>query len=313
MANQKTVPIKIDNLSKDYRTGFFLKRVRVLGDLSLEVREGEVFGFLGPNGAGKTTTLKILMGLVYPSEGSACIWGEACTRVSVRRNVGYLPESPYFYDYLTGWELMAFYAKLYGLSDPKDRIEALMQLVGLGKTADLQLRKYSKGMLQRIGLAQALVHDPPLVILDEPMSGLDPIGRKEIRDILFRLKDRGKTVFFSTHILSDAEAICDRVGIIVGGKLRSVGALNELVSLKVRAFEVTFKNVGKESLEKARAFCSRLVEKEDQVFAWAENEEKLQSLVDLIRSEGGILLSLVPRKETLEDVFMHEIQRGKDA
>ena len=313
MASPGSLPIKIDHLSKDYRSGFLLRRVRVLDNLSLEVREGEVVGFLGPNGAGKTTTLKILMGLVYPSEGSACIWGESSTRVSVRRDVGYLPESPYFYDYLTGRELMAFYAKLYGMSDPKERIESLMQLVGLNKAAHLQLRKYSKGMLQRIGLAQALVHDPPLVILDEPMSGLDPIGRKEIRDILFRLKDRGKTVFFSTHILSDAEAICDRVGIIVRGRLRSVGALSELVSLKVRTYEVAFKKVGKDGLEKARALCSRLVEKEDEVFAWAENEEKLQALVDLIRSDGGILLSLVPRKETLEDVFMQEIERGRGA
>jgi ABC-2 type transport system ATP-binding protein len=313
MASPGSLPIKIDHLSKDYRSGFLLRRVRVLDDLSLEVREGEVFGFLGPNGAGKTTTLKILMGLVYPSEGNACIWGESSTRVSVRRDVGYLPESPYFYDYLTGRELMAFYAKLYGMSDPKERIESLMQLVGLGEAAHLQLRKYSKGMLQRIGLAQALVHDPPLVILDEPMSGLDPIGRKEIRDILFRLKDRGKTVFFSTHILSDAEAICDRVGIIARGKLRSVGALSELVSVKVHTYEVTFKKVGKDGLEKARVLCSRLVEKENEVFAWAENEEKLQALVDLIRSDGGILLSLAPRKETLEDVFMQEIKRGKDA
>jgi ABC-2 type transport system ATP-binding protein len=289
-----------------------MRKIRVLDELSLEVRRGETFGFLGPNGAGKTTTLKILMGLVYPSGGSASIWGEPCTRVSVRRHVGFLPENPYFYDYLTGWELMIFYAKLYGLSDPKGRIEALLELVDLRIAARLQLRKYSKGMLQRIGLAQALLHDPSLLVLDEPMSGLDPVGRKEIRDILFRLKDQGKTIFFSTHILSDAEAICDRVGIIVRGRLRSVGALSELVSVKVQSYEVTFKKVGKESLEKAHGFCSRLVEREGEVFAWTESEEKLQSLIDLIRSEGGHLLSLIQRKQTLEDIFMQEIERGKN-
>jgi len=289
--------------------GFFGRRTRTLNGLSLEVREGEVFGFLGPNGAGKTTTLKILMGLVYPSGGGAYLFGEPCMKTTVRQRVGYLPENPYFYDYLTSWELVSFYATLYGVKRSASRIEALLDLVGLQRAAHLPLRKCSKGMLQRVGLAQALVHDPDLIILDEPMSGLDPIGRKEVRDILFRLKELGKTIFFSTHILSDAEVICDRVGIIVGGELRSIGALDDLVDRKVSSYELAFKGISKEALERARAYCSRLLEKGSEIFAEVDSRDELNRLIDLIRAEEGVLLSLTPRKESLEDLFIHEIQR----
>ena len=205
--------------------GFWRKRPRALRPLNLTVEEGEIFGFLGPNGAGKTTTLKLLMGLVIPTGGSARILGKSIDEAEVKAQIGFLPEQPYFYDYLTAKELLEYYAQLSGVP-PKDRsrkIDAMLERVGLKDAARLQLRKFSKGMLQRVGLAQAILHDPKVVFLDEPMSGLDPMGRREVRDLIEELKQQGKTVFFSTHILSDAEALCDRVAVIHQGELRGVG------------------------------------------------------------------------------------------
>src|SRR6185369_2454541 len=219
--------IELTQLTKDYETGFLRKkRVRALDHLSLEVRRGEIFGFLGPNGAGKTTTLKLLMRLIYPTSGGARILGRAIDDVETHSRIGYLPENPYFYDYLTGRELLDYTAALFGM--PRDVIatrgQELLALVGLDSArANRQLRKYSKGMLQRIGIAQALVNDPEVVFLDEPMSGLDPIGRREVRDLLLSLREQGKTVFFSSHILSDVEALCDRAAILSRGKLHRCG------------------------------------------------------------------------------------------
>ncbi|MGH7480453.1 MAG: ABC transporter ATP-binding protein, partial [Candidatus Methylomirabilales bacterium] len=204
------VVLKTEGLTKEYRIGFWRTRVRVLHDLNLEVHQGEIFGYLGPNGAGKTTTLKLLMGLIYPTAGRASILGRDVQDVAVKAQVGFLPENPYFYDYLTGREFLHFYGQLFGLAyrDRRQRIDELLHAVGLSKAAELQLRKYSKGMLQRIGLAQALINDPQVIVLDEPTSGLDPVGRKEVRDLILDLKGKGKTVFFSTHIVPDAEMIC---------------------------------------------------------------------------------------------------------
>src|SRR5271156_4807529 len=230
MKAMSTPAIEISALTKDYSLGFWGNRTRrSLDNLSLQVEEGEVFGFLGPNGAGKTTTLKLLMGLIFPSSGSARIRGRSIDDVGMHRDIGYLPEQPYFYDYLPARELLDYYARFF-------------ERVGLSSAANDQLRKFSKGMLQRAGIAQAILHDPQVVFLDEPMSGLDPIGRREVRDIILDLRQRGRTVFFSTHILSDAEMLCDRVAVLVGGKLHGVGSPEEIVAVKVQGMEILFES-----------------------------------------------------------------------
>jgi len=233
--------IDIENLTKDYPYGFLqLKKRRSLENLTMQVQEGEVFGFLGPNGAGKSTTIKLLMRLIFPTAGSARILGKPISDIAMHRDIGYLPEQPYFYDHLSARELLNYYGQLSGVpaKGRSARVEQMLARVGLSDSAGMQLRKFSKGMLQRLGLAQAILHDPKLVFLDEPMSGLDPMGRREVRDLIQQLRHEGKTVFFSTHILSDAEALCDRVGVIHQGELRGVGAVAELTSPSRRAFNV---------------------------------------------------------------------------
>src|SRR5690242_2158018 len=239
--------IEIENLTKDYPYGFLhLKKRRSLEGLTMQVEDGEVFGFLGPNGAGKSTTIKLLVGLIFPEAGTARILGKPITDIEMHRKIGYLPEQPYFYDYLTAAEVLDYFARFHDLSaaDRRERVTKMLKKVGLETAGKIQLRKYSKGMLQRVGLAQAILHDPQVVILDEPMSGLDPIGRREVRDIILELKRDGRTILFSTHILSDAEMLCDRVGVIVGGKLRGVGAPDEIVGLKAQAMEILFEYAG---------------------------------------------------------------------
>src|SRR5512145_1429948 len=223
--------ISIDSLSKDYRVGFWRPRpYRALQDLTLEIEPGEVFGFLGPNGAGKTTTLKLLMQLIFPSSGRAEILGRPVGHVPTRQRIGYLPENPYFYDYLTAEELLEYFGQLFGYdaAERKRRVAALLDQVGIGSERRLQLRKFSKGMVQRVGIAQALINDPEVVFLDEPMSGLDPLGRRDVRALILKLRDRGCTVFFSSHVLSDAEALCSRVGILAGGRLIASGRIADL-------------------------------------------------------------------------------------
>src|SRR6201998_397251 len=235
--------IETQNLSKEYPYGFLhLKRKTSLENLTMQVEDGEVFGLLGPNGAGKSTTIKLLMGIIFPTAGSARILGKPVSDVSMHRDIGYLPEQPYFYDYLTAAEVLDYFARFHNLkaADRRERVARMLKKVGLETARKIQLRKYSKGMLQRVGLAQAILHDPRVVILDEPMSGLDPVGRREVRDIILGLKRAGKTVLFSTHILSDAEMLCDRVGVIVGGKLRGVGAPGEIVGMKAQGMEILF-------------------------------------------------------------------------
>src|SRR5947209_10528367 len=243
--------IEIENLTKEYPFGFLhLKKRTSLEGLSMQVEMGDVFGFIGPNGAGKSTTIKLLMRLIFPTAGSARILGKPISDVDMHRDIGYLPEQPYFYDYLTGAEVLDYFARFHHLtaSDRKERIERMLKKVGLETARKIQLRKYSKGMLQRVGLAQAILHDPKLVILDEPMSGLDPVGRREVRDIILELKRDGKTVLFSTHILSDAEMLCDRVGVIVGGKLRGVGAPDEIVGVQSHGMEILFECDGSDKI-----------------------------------------------------------------
>src|SRR6202790_570527 len=238
-----TAAIEIENLSKEYPHGFLhLKKRTSLQGLSMQVESGEVFGFLGPNGAGKSTTIKLLMRLIFPTSGTARILGRPISDIGMHQDIGYLPEQPYFYDYLTAAEVLDYFARFHDLSaaERRVRVDRMLKKVGLETAKKIQLRKYSKGMLQRVGLAQAILHEPESVVLDEPMSGLDPVGRREVRDIILELKKEGRTVLFSTHILSDAETLCDRVGVIVGGKLRGVGAPDEIVGMKAQGMEILF-------------------------------------------------------------------------
>src|SRR5438067_2725421 len=235
--------IEILGLEKSYSVGFWRKRPRcALRPLSLTVEQGEIFGYLGPNGAGKTTTLKLLMGLIFPSGGSARVLGLEINDPRMKAQIGYLPEQPYFYDYLTAPELLEYYCQLSGVParGRSQKIQEMLQRVGLADVGRLQLRKFSKGMLQRVGIAQAILHDPKVVFLDEPMSGLDPMGRREVRDLIQNLNDEGKTVFFSTHILSDAESLCDRVAVLHKGQLRAVGAVSALTASASNKVELTW-------------------------------------------------------------------------
>jgi ABC-2 type transport system ATP-binding protein len=234
--------ILAEALTKDYLAGFWRQTPRrSLDSLNLEVQENEVFGFLGPNGAGKTTTLKLLMNLIFPTSGRATILGRPVSDTKMHREIGFLPEQPYFYDYLTAGEMLDYYARMFGYrEDRAARVRRFLERVGLGESRDVQLRKFSKGMLQRFGLAQAIVHDPRVVFLDEPTSGLDPIGRREVRDLILELKKEGRTVFFSTHILPDAETLCDRVSVLAHGKLQGVGSVRDLFQSHVQGVEIVF-------------------------------------------------------------------------
>src|SRR6187401_1441470 len=248
--------IETHELAKDYKVGFWRPRpYRALDALTLAVEPGEVFGFLGPNGAGKTTTLKLLMQLVYPTSGTASILGRPLGDLEMKRRIGYLPENPYFYDYLTAEELLTYFASLFGYkgSDRATRVARLLDEVGLGAERRLQLRKFSKGMIQRVGLAQALINDPDVIFLDEPMSGLDPLGRRDVRDIILRLRDRGATVFFSSHILGDAEALCSRVAIVAGGRLATMGRLAEMAGYELRGWEVVVTGLGADAAARLAA------------------------------------------------------------
>ena len=303
--------IEIENLTKDYPYGFLhLKKKRSLEGLTMQVESGEVFGFLGPNGAGKSTTIKLLVGLIFPDAGTASILGKPITDIEMHRNIGYLPEQPYFYDYLTAAEVLDYFARFHDLTaaDRSERVARMLKKVGLETARKIQLRKYSKGMLQRVGLAQAILHDPKVVILDEPMSGLDPIGRREVRDIILELKREGRTVLFSTHILSDAEMLCDRVGVIVGGKLRGVGAPGEMVGMKSQGMEILFELPGGGS--SASAVVVKATKTGDR-YRLQVPEEELYAAVDQLRGAGAKILSVAQVKASLEEYFMHLIEADR--
>jgi ABC-2 type transport system ATP-binding protein len=295
--------IETENLSKEYPYGFLnLKKKTSLEDLNMQVEAGEVFGFIGPNGAGKSTTIKLLMGLIFPTAGTARILGKPVSDTEMHQEIGYLPEQPYFYDYLTAAEVLDYFARIHGLkaADRQERVQKMLKKVGLETARKIQLRKYSKGMLQRVGLAQAILHDPKLVILDEPMSGLDPLGRREVRDIILELKRDGKTVMFSTHILSDAEMLCDRVGVIVGGKLRGVGAPGQIVDIKTRGMEILF-----ELKATSDAPLLKSATRTGDRYRLHVEENELYSAVEQLRGAGARILSVSQVKETLEEFFMH--------
>jgi ABC-2 type transport system ATP-binding protein len=303
--------IEIENLTKDYPFGFLhLKKKRSLEGLTMQVESGEVFGFLGPNGAGKSTTIKLLVRLIFPDAGSARILGKPIADIEMHRDIGYLPGQPYFYDYLTAAEVLDYFARFHDLTatDRRERVSRMLQKVGLETAGKIQLRKYSKGMLQRVGLAQAILHDPKVVILDEPMSGLDPIGRREVRDIILELKREGKTVLFSTHILSDAEMLCERVGVIVGGKLRGVGAPNEIVGMKPQGMEILFELAG--SGVNAAAVIAKATTTGDR-YRMQVSEEELYGALEQLRGVGAKILSVAQIKASLEEYFMNLIEADR--
>ncbi len=305
--------IRTDDLTKHYTVGFWRPRPYVaLDGLTLQVGQGEVFGFLGPNGAGKTTTLKLLMQLIYPTSGRAEILGKPLGDVGVKRRIGYLPETPYFYDYLTAEELLNYFGALFGYApaERRRRTAALLDEVGIGKERRLQLRKFSKGMLQRVGIAQAILNDPEVVFLDEPMSGLDPLGRREMRQLILRLRDRGCAVFFSSHVLADAEALCSRVAILAGGRLAAAGRLSEILAFQARGWELIVSNLGEAPLAAARdrghvRTATRLAEGR-YALELPLSPPPEQTLAALLAA-GAALVSLTPLRDTLEDVFVRHV------
>ncbi len=300
--------IKIEGLTKEYLNKTTGKMVRAVDDLHLEVYQGEIFGFLGPNGAGKTTTIKMLLGLIFPTKGDAWIFGKPIGDVSIKRQIAYLPESPYFYEYLTGRQVLDFYARLFGIpaTERKKKVDALLDMVGLSRDGDKTLRNYSKGMLQRIGIAQALINDPVLLFLDEPTSGLDPMARIEIRDLIIRLKQEGKTVFLSSHQLLEVEMICDRVSILNRGKLLKAGRLEDL--LPSGRVEIVAENVDDGAVEKIRAMGGQVERQDGRIRVYQPDDASVNKVVDLIRSSNGVIRSLIPQRRTLEELFVATIE-----
>jgi len=298
--------IETIGLERTYSVGFWRKRPkRALHPLNLAVEEGEIFGFLGPNGAGKTTTLKLLMGLVFPTGGTARILGMEVNDPRVKAQIGYLPEQPYFYDYLTANELLEYYAQISGVAarERRPRVSAALAQVGMAESAHLQLRRFSKGMLQRVGIAQAILHEPRVIFLDEPMSGLDPIGRREVRDLIEGLKRQGRTVFFSTHILSDAEALCDRVAVVHKGELRGIGVIADLTSTVEARVEVVWQGDVPPDLRALTAECHVTGDMARAVVA----EPQLDAAIDAVRRAGLRLVSVTPIRATLEDYFVQKL------
>ncbi len=300
--------LRIEDLHKSFKTGFIPKGKKILNGISLEVNGGEIFGYLGPNGAGKTTTLKCVLGLIFPDKGKIEIFGQSNLSVRAKENIGFLPENPYFYEYLTAAEFLNFYSDLAVVKKEKKQIqiESLLKLVGLKHAARLQLRKFSRGMLQRIGMAQALINDPSLVFLDEPLAGLDPLGRKEMRDVIIRLKEEGKTVFLSSHILQDIEMICDRVAILVEGQIINQGALQDMISEQVEVTEVTISGIQTEDCEGLGECYSA---PGGRILLKVFEEEKISAVLQTVQAKKGKIHSLVPRTETLEDLFVGAVKQ----
>ncbi len=299
--------LELRDVRKSFKLGFIPKTREILKGITFSVDEGEIFGYLGPNGAGKTTTIKCILGLIFPDSGTIRLLGRPHLDPKAKERLGFLPENPYFYDYLTAAEFLDFYAQLFKI--PKDvrreRIARLLALVGMERAAGLQLRKFSRGMLQRVGLAQALINEPALVILDEPLGGLDPIGRKEVRDVILRLRDEGRTVVFTSHILQDIEMICSRVAIIVQGTLQSQGHLADLVSEKVLFTEITLSGLAAADVA---ALGQSVSAQDGRILLKVFDEARVEDVLELARSRKARIHSLVPRTRTLEDLFVDMVK-----
>ena len=302
--------LRTEGLTKHYSVGFWRKRPYVaLDHLTIQVEPGEVFGFLGPNGAGKTTTLKLLLQLIYPTAGAAWILGKPAGDLEVKRRIGYLPEHPYFYDYLTAEELLTYFASLFGITGGagRKRVAAVLDEVGIGAERRRQLRQYSKGMVQRVGIAQAILNEPELVIFDEPMSGLDPLGRREMRQLMLRLRDRGCTVFFSSHILADAEALCSRVAILARGKQVASGRMTDILAFELRGWELIVANVPPERLALVRQRATHVVELAHGRFSLELPPAAPEPILTFLTDAGATIVSLNPIRDTLEDFFVRQV------
>ena len=307
--------IETENLTKDFLVGFWRPRpYRALDGLTLSVDPGEVFGFLGPNGAGKSTTLKLLMQLIYPSAGEARILGRPAGDVAVRQRIGFLAENPYYYDYLTAEEVLTYFARLFGIrgSSATERVARVLDEVGIGAERRMRLRQFSKGMLQRVGLAQALVNDPEVLFLDEPMSGLDPLGRRQVRDLILRLRAKGTTVFFSSHILSDAETLCSRVAIMAQGRLAATGRISEMVAFQLKGWELVVSDV---SDELHAALAPKVAEirllSHGRYTLRIAPDQKPERVMAELSAAGASVESLQPVRDTLEDYFVQQVTAAK--
>ena len=302
--------IDVVDLKKTYRTPFARRKVEALRGVTFQVERGHIFGFVGPNGAGKTTAIRTLMGLIRPTGGSAKILGEKIPSRAARFKVGFLPESPYFYDYLTVSELLDLAGRLFGVPAAlrKKRADELIERVGLDRARGQSLKKYSKGMLQRAGLAQALMNDPELVVLDEPMSGLDPIGRKEVRELILSLRDQGKTVFFSTHILSDVEAITDRVAIIARGQLQDQGTPSQLVQQTILGTDVMIRIAEDADVAGLTETGERVRRRDDELSLTLPAGADVDAWIAKAHEAGGKIIQVTPRHETLEDLFLRRVE-----
>lgn len=300
-------PLKVDRLFKSFHSNMTRRRIPVLEGVSFTMKQGEIFGFLGPNGAGKTTTMKCIIGLLKPDGGEITLFDQPSDSIDSRKRLGFLPEHPYFYEYLSGREFLRFTAQLCGV--PGREIEArtstLLEKVGMAKRSDLKMRKFSKGMTQRIGLAHALIHNPDLIILDEPFSGLDPIGRKELRDIILDLRREGKTIFFSSHIIQDMELICDRVAIMLDGRIRKIGTMSELLSDTVTCVEIVFRHPQPDLIPGLH----RAVQQTPDGFLTQIDESQKASFIERLVTNNAEIVSVIPQKKNLEDLFLEELSK----
>jgi ABC-2 type transport system ATP-binding protein len=309
------VVLEVEGLEKTFVLGFFRKKVHALRGVTFQARQGEIFGVLGPNGAGKTTTLKVLVGLIFADRGMARVFGEPAPSPRAARRIGYLPESPYFYEYLRPLEFLDFYGRLFGIpaAERRKRARALLERVGLTHAMDRPLRKFSKGMLQRVGLAQALINDPELLILDEPMTGLDPIGRKEVRDLILDEHRRGKTIVFSSHILADVELLCHRVAIIQQGKVVDEGPLSTLLRPEVRRTEIELRNMPEATLEVLRQSGAEVtIRSNGVVVVTVIGEAQTGPILTTALGAGAQVLALTAHRETLEDLFVRRTREGAE-
>jgi len=301
--------IVVEGLCKEYRSRLG-DRMLAVNNVSFTVNEGEIFGFIGPNGAGKTTTIKTLLGLLFPTSGKAIVLGRPAGDIEAKERISYLPESPYFYEHMTGAEVLDFYCQLFRMDKVarRKKVGELLERVGLGKDGRRALRQYSKGMLQRVGIAQALINDPDLLFFDEPTSGLDPIAHKDIQDLILSLRDQGKTVFLSSHQLSDVEHVCNRVAIINRGELVRLGTMDEL--LHAGRTIITLACANEQLIEQIKPLTAHFAQDGDLAKFYVEAEDDVHKVLEIARGKAS-LVSVVPQKQTLEDLFVEIVREGR--
>ena len=304
--------IQLKALCKTFHSEFRLKKFIALDNLDLKVQEGEILGYLGPNGAGKTTTFKLILDFIRPDSGDIYFWGKPARGTVNRMEIGFLPENPYFYSYLTPLEALDFYGRLFGMKRSKlvHRSRELLKLVGLEHAVDIRLRKFSRGMLQRLGIAQSLINDPRILILDEPMSGLDPMGRREMRDIILKCRDAGKTVIFSSHILSDVEMICDRAALLFNGHLQDVVQVDEVLEREVQFYEVIYTGLPDEESHIIEELGFASSQSGGHHLLQVRNNEEALSAMEDIKGRGGRVIAFNPHRESIEDIFVKKAERG---